>query len=69
MGRLKEKASPEPVDVLTVCEELGRSGELEEAGGTAYVHSLPNLVPSAANARQYARIGQLQRSITLREHS
>jgi replicative DNA helicase len=56
MTRLKEKASPEPVDVLTVCDELGRSGELEEAGGTAYVHSLPNLVPAAANARQYARI-------------
>ncbi|MEA2399467.1 MAG: replicative helicase [Thermoleophilaceae bacterium] len=56
MNRLKEKASPEPVDVLTVCEELGRAGELEEAGGTAYVHSLPNLVPAAANARQYARI-------------
>ena len=56
MNRLKEKTSPDPVDVLTVCEELGRSGELEEAGGTAYVHSLPNLVPAAANARQYARI-------------
>ena len=40
-----------PVDVLTVCEELDRAGELEEAGGTAYVHSLPNLVPAAGNAR------------------
>jgi replicative DNA helicase len=56
MIRLKEKSDPEPVDVLTVCEELDRAGELEEAGGTAYVHSLPNLVPSAANVRQYARI-------------
>jgi replicative DNA helicase len=56
MIRLKEKSEPEPVDVLTVCEELGRAGELEEAGGTAYVHSLPNLVPTAGNVRQYARI-------------
>ncbi len=56
MLRLKEKAVPEPVDALTVSEELTRSGELEEAGGTAYVHSLPNLVPAAGNARHYAKI-------------
>jgi replicative DNA helicase len=56
MIRLKEKSDPEPVDVLTVCEELDRAGELEEAGGTAYVHSLPGLVPAAGNVRQYARI-------------
>src|SRR5947209_10134765 len=56
MLRLKEKSEPKPVDALTVSEELARGGELEEAGGTAYVHSLPNLVPAAANARQYGRI-------------
>src|SRR6266550_607688 len=56
MIRLKEKAEPEPVDALTVAEQLTRSGELEEAGGTAYVHSLPNLVPSAGNVRHYGRI-------------
>jgi replicative DNA helicase len=56
MIRLKEKADPEPVDALTVTEQLARSGELEEAGGTAYVHSLPNLVPSAGNVRHYGRI-------------
>src|SRR2546421_10803782 len=56
MIRLKEKADPEPVDALTVAEQLARSGELEEAGGTAYVHSLPNLVPSAGNVRHYGRI-------------
>src|ERR687886_3111065 len=56
MIRLKEKAEPEPIDALTVCEELSRSGELEEAGGTAYVHSLASLVPSAGNVRHYGRI-------------
>src|SRR5688572_18421524 len=56
MIRLKEKADPEPVDVLTVCEQLDREGMLEEAGGTAYVHSLPNVVPAAGNVRHYARI-------------
>jgi replicative DNA helicase len=56
MMRLKEKAEPEPIDALTVSEELARAGELEEAGGPAYIHSLPNLVPAAGNVRHYARI-------------
>src|SRR5947199_480883 len=56
MIRLKEKADPEPVDALTVAEQLSRAGELEEAGGSAYIHSLPNLVPSAGNVRHYGRI-------------
>jgi replicative DNA helicase len=56
MIRLKEKTDPEPIDALTVAEELAHAGDLEEAGGTAYVHSLANLVPSAGNVRQYGRI-------------
>jgi replicative DNA helicase len=56
MIRLKEKTDPEPVDALTVCEQLSKQGDLENAGGTAYVHSLPNLVPAAGNVRHYARI-------------
>ena len=56
MIRLKEKTDPEPVDVLTVCEQLSKQGDLENAGGTAYIHSLPNLVPAAGNVRHYARI-------------
>lgn len=53
---LKDKAEPQPVDAVTVCEELARHGKLEEAGGEPYVHSLPNMVPVAANAPHYARI-------------
>jgi replicative DNA helicase len=56
MIRLREKEEPEPVDALTVSEELQRSGELEEAGGTAYIHSLPSAVPAAGNVRHYGRI-------------
>jgi replicative DNA helicase len=56
MIRLKEKTDPEPVDVLTVSEQLSKEGNLEEAGGTAYVHSLPTIVPAAGNVRHYARI-------------
>jgi replicative DNA helicase len=62
----------EPVDALTVSAELERQSELEQVGGTAYVHSLPTSVPSAAHARQYAQIvrdrAQLRRLLsTLRE--
>jgi replicative DNA helicase len=56
MMRLKEKAEPEAVDALTVCDDLERSGELEEAGGTDYVHSLPAEVIAAGNVQHYARI-------------
>ena len=41
MLRLKEKSEPEAVDALTVCDDLRSHGELEPAGGEAYVHSLP----------------------------
>ena len=54
MIRLKDRS--EPVDALTVSEELEGSSELEEAGGRAYVHSLPTTVPAAGNVRHYAKI-------------
>jgi len=56
MIRLKEKAEPEAVDALTVCDDLRRAGELEEAGGEAFVHSLPTAVPAVGNVLGYARI-------------
>jgi replicative DNA helicase len=56
MVRLKEKAEPEAVDALTVCDDLKRSGDLEEAGGESYVHSLPTVVPAVGNVLHYARI-------------
>jgi replicative DNA helicase len=56
MIRLKEKAEPEAVDALTVCDDLRSHGELEEAGGEAYVHSLPTVVPAVGAVLDYARI-------------
>jgi replicative DNA helicase len=56
MIRLKEKATPEAVDALTVAEELRRAGELEKAGGEAYLHSLPTVVPAVGAVLDYARI-------------
>jgi replicative DNA helicase len=56
MIRLKEKAEPEAVDALTVSEDLRRAGELDKAGGAAYIHSLPTLVPAVGAVLDYARI-------------
>jgi replicative DNA helicase len=56
MMRLKEKAEPEAVDAITVCDDLKRENKLEEAGGAPYVHSLPTMVPAAGAVRDYARI-------------
>jgi replicative DNA helicase len=56
MIRLKEKADPEAVDALTVCDDLRSHGLLEEAGGDAYVHSLPTVVPAVGAVLDYARI-------------
>ncbi len=45
-----------PVDLLTLSEELDRVGQLAEIGGSAYLTSLINQVPSSLNAESYGRI-------------
>ena len=45
-----------PADVVTVAEQLGKSNELEIVGGLAYLASLANNTPSAANIVAYANI-------------
>jgi replicative DNA helicase len=46
----------EPVDALTVTEQLTNLGDLAEAGGKELVSSLASTVPVAGNADHYARI-------------
>jgi replicative DNA helicase len=46
----------EAIDLVTLKEELRRSGELEEVGGPAYIASLADGVPRTANVEHYARI-------------
>jgi replicative DNA helicase len=46
----------EPADPITVSDELTKSGEIGRVGGESYVHSLVQMVPSAANAEYYAEI-------------
>jgi replicative DNA helicase len=45
-----------PVDLLTLSEELDRSNLLADVGGSAYITSLINQVPSSLNAESYGRI-------------
>lgn len=62
--RLHERQNP--VDLLTVTEELRKCGELENAGGSYYLVELTNRVASAANIEYHSRIIQqkhIQRQI------
>ena len=45
-----------PADVLTAAEALQMAGDLQNIGGMAYLHSLAEGTPSAANIRLYAEI-------------
>lgn len=48
--------STEPVDILTVTQQLRKNAELEIAGGAYYITQLTNRVASAANVEYHARI-------------
>ena len=45
-----------PVDMLTVAEQLAKSGQLEEVGGPAYIAEISSRVASSAHVEYHARI-------------
>jgi replicative DNA helicase len=45
-----------PIDLLTLTDELQKSGILDEAGGAAYLSSLMDGVPKSLNIEYHARI-------------
>jgi replicative DNA helicase len=49
-------AKSEPIDILTVTNELKSSGELELVGGAYFITQLTNRVASTANIEYHARI-------------
>ena len=49
-------AKGEPVDAITLVDELEQRGELEDVGGHVRIHELAALVPATANAAHHARI-------------
>ncbi len=46
----------EPVDMVTLIEELKKREELESIGGPSYVAELANSIPTAANIEYYTKI-------------
>ncbi len=46
----------QPIDVLTLSDQLKSTGFLDMVGGAAYLAELTNYVPTAAHAEQYAEI-------------
>src|SRR5437764_5711859 len=49
-------AKGEPVDAITLVDELEERGDLDDVGGRVRIHELAALVPASANAGHYARI-------------
>src|SRR4051812_42120422 len=54
MVKLAERS--DAIDLITLKEELGRSGDLDEVGGPAYIAALVDGVPRSMNVEYYARI-------------
>jgi replicative DNA helicase len=54
----------EPADLITLTDELGRRGKLDDVGGASYVTSLANQVPTSANVDYYGHI--VERTAVLR---
>ena len=44
------------IDVVTLTDELDHEGKLESAGGIQYITELAQIIPSAANYKQYLEI-------------
>ena len=49
-------AQGDPTDVITVTDQLTKTGDLQRSGGVEYLHTLTSIVPTAANASFYAEI-------------
>ena len=62
MVKLVERG--DAIDLVTLKEELGRSGEIDEVGGPAYIAALVDGVPRSTNVEHYARI--IKEKATLR---
>src|SRR5947207_15041472 len=62
MVKLSERG--DAIDLITLKEELGRSGDLDEVGGPAYIAALVDGVPHSTNVEHYARI--IKEKATLR---
>ncbi len=46
----------EPIDLITLTEQLNKKEQLEGIGGASYLSSIVGLVPTAANAKYHSKI-------------
>ncbi|MBI4688279.1 MAG: replicative DNA helicase [Nitrospirae bacterium] len=46
----------EPVDLITLTEELTKKGHLEEIGGASYLSAVLNMIPTSANIKYHCKI-------------
>ena len=46
----------EPIDIVTVAEDLRRNGLLEEVGGSEYLSALIEACPSSVNVEAYGKV-------------
>ena len=53
---LQMQEAGEPIDLVTLCDRLGSSKEIDDVGGAPYIASLMDGVPRGANTEQYAKI-------------
>ena len=46
----------EPIDLITLTEQLSKKEMLEKVGGASYLSNVASMVPTAANTRHYSKI-------------
>jgi replicative DNA helicase len=46
----------EPIDLITLTEQMRKNDQLEAIGGASYLSSIVNLVPTSANIRYHSKI-------------
>jgi len=53
---LKLNSNNEPIDLITLIEELRKESHLDNVGGISYLTSLSTIVPTTSNVKYYANI-------------
>ena len=53
---LSLNSNNEPIDLITLIEELRKEGHLDNVGGISYLTSLSTIVPTTSNVKYYANI-------------
>lgn len=58
LAMLELYENDEPIDSITLTEQLSKQNRLQEVGGASYISSILSMVPTSANVRYHAKIIQ-----------